>query len=130
MDVDNAAMGAGGKDAVPRDHNRDWSNEPVYPEVAAAQKRLLELDAKGRLHVFIDLHNPGPNEQRPYFFGPFNLPELSPMKQRNYGEWIKIAAESIHGPLALLPNYKVASYVKTEEERLRMSGNWVRHHAG
>jgi len=36
MDVDNAAVGAGGKDAVPRDHNRDWDDKPHYPEVAAA----------------------------------------------------------------------------------------------
>ncbi|MFT6618688.1 MAG: hypothetical protein ACJASX_001582 [Limisphaerales bacterium] len=130
MDVDNAARGAGGKDAVPRDHNRDWADQPVYPEVAAAQKRLMDLNAADQLHVFIDLHNPGPSERRPYFFGPFNLSELSPMQQRNYREWIALAAESIDGPLALLSHYKVASYVKTEEERLRMSSNWVRHNAG
>lgn len=130
MDVDNAAVGAGGKDAVPRDHNRDWSDKPVYPEVAAAQKQLVELNRNDRLHVFFDLHNPGPGEQRPYFFGPFDLPELSPMQRRNYGDWIKLASESINEPLALLPEYKIASYIKTEEERLRMSGNWVRHHAG
>jgi len=38
MDVDNAAIGAGGKEALPRDHNRDWADEPIYPEVAAAQR--------------------------------------------------------------------------------------------
>ncbi len=129
MDVDNAAMGAGGKEAVPRDHNRDWSDKPVYPEVAAAQKRLIELDAKNLLHVFIDLHNPGPGERRPYFFGPFDLPQMSPMHQRNYADWIGLAARSINGPLALLPEYKIASYIKTDEERLRMSSNWVRHHS-
>lgn len=36
MDVDNAATGNGGKEANPRDHNRDWDDHPVYPEVAAA----------------------------------------------------------------------------------------------
>ena len=33
MDVDSVAEGAGGKDAVPRVHNRDWDASPVYPEV-------------------------------------------------------------------------------------------------
>ncbi|MEO1982139.1 MAG: M14-type cytosolic carboxypeptidase, partial [Fuerstiella sp.] len=70
MDVDNVSMGAGGKDAVPRDHNRDWDDKPHYPEVAAAQKRILKLNADGRFDVFIDLHNPGGSERRPYFFGP------------------------------------------------------------
>ena len=40
IDVDNAATGNGGKEANPRDHNRDWDDQPYYPEVAAAQQRL------------------------------------------------------------------------------------------
>ena len=28
MDIDNAATGNGGKDALPQDHNRDWSDQP------------------------------------------------------------------------------------------------------
>lgn len=37
MDVDNAATGNGGKDAVPHDHNRDWSAAPHWNETVAAQ---------------------------------------------------------------------------------------------
>ena len=70
MDVDNAAIGAGGKEAVPRDHNRDWAAEPIYPEVAAAQKMIRDIHAKHGLDVFIDLHNPGANDPI-FFFGPF-----------------------------------------------------------
>jgi hypothetical protein len=128
MDVDNAAMGAGGKDAVPRDHNRDWDDKPHYPEVAAAQKRILELNADGRFDVFIDLHNPGGGERRPYFFGPVNLDELPALQQQNHARWQAISKEAISGPLPLEPQYKFATYVKTDEERNRMSANWVRNH--
>ena len=79
MDVDNAATGNGGKEADPRDHNRDWDDTPVYPEVAAAQDRLRELARSGRLTLFVDLHNPAPGDARPFFFvGPAELlPEPS-----------------------------------------------------
>ena len=128
MDVDNVAMGAGGKDAVPRDHNRDWDDKPHYPEVAAAQKRILELNADGRFDVFIDLHNPGGSERRPYFFGPINLDKLPAIQQQNHARWLAFCASSISGPLPLEPRYKFATYVRTDEERNRMSANWVRNH--
>lgn len=128
MDIDNVALGAGGKDAVPRDHNRDWDDKPVYPEVAAAQKRILTLDAVGCFDVFLDLHNPGPSERRPYFFGPMNLQKLPAIQQQNYARWIAIAQDTINGPLPLLDKYRFTTYVKTQEELNRMSGNWVRNH--
>lgn len=66
MDVDNAATGNGGKEAAPRDHNRDWDDNPVYPEVAAAQQRLRAMVKEDRLAVFLDLHNPAAGD--PTFF--------------------------------------------------------------
>ncbi|NLF71883.1 MAG: zinc carboxypeptidase [Candidatus Anammoximicrobium sp.] len=130
MDVDNVTLGAGGKDAVPRDHNRDWSDQPVYPEVAAAQQRILDLDARGRLHVFVDLHNPGPGEPRPYFFGPLDLAKMPAPQQHNYARLLALTAESMREPLPMDSKYKFATYVKTEEERGRVSGTWVRNHTG
>jgi hypothetical protein len=128
MDVDNVAMGAGGKDAVPRDHNRDWDDMPHYPEVSAAQKQILKLNADGNFDVFIDLHNPGGSERRPYFFGPANLDKLPAIQQQNHARWQAFCASAISGPLPLEPRYKFATYVKTDEERNRMSANWVRNH--
>lgn len=58
MDVDNVSTGNGGKEAAPRDHNRDWDDNPFYPEVAAAQRRLRALVQENRFAVFLDLHNP------------------------------------------------------------------------
>ncbi len=66
MDVDNTATGNGGKDALPQDHNRDWSSQPHWSEVAAAQKMVSELIQEGRMDVFLDLHNPAPGD--PTFF--------------------------------------------------------------
>ncbi len=128
MDVDNVALGAGGKDAVPRDHNRDWDDKPHYPEVAAAQKRILQLNADGKFDVFVDLHNPGGGERRPYFFGPINLDKLPSLQQQNHARWLAISKDAISGPLPLEPRYKFATYVRTKEERNRMSANWVRNH--
>lgn len=58
MDVDHVATGDGGKHARPQDHNRDWSDAPHWPEVAAVQKRLVQLSKENRLALFLDLHNP------------------------------------------------------------------------
>ena len=62
MDVDNVATGNGGKDALPHDHNRDWSEIPHWNETAAAMARVKGLTAEGRMDVFLDLHNPGPGD--------------------------------------------------------------------
>ncbi len=126
MDVDNVTLGAGGKEAEPRDHNRDWAVAPVYPEVAAAQRRLLELIEAGRLRVFLDLHNPGPGDRQPYFFGPFDYEQMSGTRRASYDRFLELAVACMTGPLAIQPKYRFATYVKTEEERDRMSGQWMR----
>lgn len=129
MDVDNAALGAGGKEAIPRDHNRDWSDEPFYPEVAAAQRMIRQIQETHGLDVFIDLHNPGASDPI-FFYGPFAFERMEPVAQRNYKRWIDLAAARIIEPRKVEPAYKIASYVQTEEERGRMSSGWVRAHVG
>lgn len=125
MDVDNAAIGAGGKEAIPRDHNRDWAAEPVYPEVAAAQRMIRDIHTRRGLDVYIDLHNPGAGDPV-FFFGPFAFERMTGIEQRNYQRWIDLAAANIIEPRKVEPKYRFASYVKTEEERGRMSSGWVR----
>jgi len=66
MDVDNTATGNGGKDALPQDHNRDWSPDPHWNEIIAAQRMIGGLIDEGRMDVFLDLHNPAPGD--PSFF--------------------------------------------------------------
>ena len=45
MDIDNVAIGAGGKDQKPHDHNRDWSDQPHWHSVAAAQEHGVVVNA-------------------------------------------------------------------------------------
>lgn len=129
MDVDNTAIGAGGKEAVPRDHNRDWTSDPFYPEVASAQRMIRNIQEKHGLDVFIDLHNPGADDPV-FFFGPFAFERMTGIQQRNYQRWIDLASASMTEPFKVQPAYRFATYVKTDEERGRMSSGWVRANAG
>ncbi|MGV3756166.1 MAG: M14 family zinc carboxypeptidase [Verrucomicrobiota bacterium] len=98
MDVDNVATGNGGKEADPRDHNRDWAEQPVHPEVAAAQKRLLALVKEHRLSLFLDLHNPAPGDRQPFFFvGPEE--NLTPQAKENRAKFLSATVTHINGPL-------------------------------
>lgn len=63
MDVDHVTTGDGGKNALPHDHNRDWSSTPHWPEVAASQQYIRCLAGEGRMSIFLDLHNPSPGNK-------------------------------------------------------------------
>lgn len=68
MDVDHVATGDGGKHALPQDHNRDWTDAPHWPEVAAVQREVLARAQEGRMAVYLDLHNPSPGATVPTFY--------------------------------------------------------------
>ncbi len=57
VDKDGVESGDQGKNRKPRDHNRDYSGESIYPSVAAIRKFVPEWSG-GRLRVAIDLHCP------------------------------------------------------------------------
>jgi hypothetical protein len=126
MDVDNAATGNGGKEANPRDHNRDWDDQPVYPEVAAAQDRLRELAKSGRCDLFLDLHDPAPDDAQPFFFvGP---PELLPEPARSLrSRFLELAGSRISGPLVLDKKPRVTGPAYHPLWR-QISGQWVTEH--
>ncbi|NDA68553.1 MAG: hypothetical protein EBY09_18285 [Verrucomicrobia bacterium] len=125
MDVDNAATGNGGKEAAPRDHNRDWDDSPVYPEVAAAQQRLRTLVKEERLAVFLDLHNPGPGDPTFFFILEHQLLKEPMIKQCErfielaYGRISKIKPLI---PMSNRPNTTGASYHPLWRN---MSASWV-----
>ncbi|MEW6306799.1 MAG: M14 family zinc carboxypeptidase [Verrucomicrobiota bacterium] len=123
MDVDNVATGNGGKEAAPRDHNRDWDEKPVYPEVAAAQQRLREFTMAQRLALFIDLHNPAPGDARPFFFvGPDEL--LPEPARTNRGKFLSLAQAHINGPLPVEAKPRVTGPGYHPLWR-QISGQWV-----
>jgi len=130
MDVDNVLRGCGGKEAEPRDHNRDWAERPIYPEVAAAQHRLRTLSETRRLRLFLDLHQPGAEQQPSFFYAPFEYTNLAAAIRANYDRFLELAVAEAVGPLHVLPNFQFATYVATPEERARMSRTWAERQAG
>lgn len=126
MDVDRVATGDGGKESDPRDHNRDWTDAPHYPEIAATQQRLLAFATEDRLAVFLDLHNPSANDRRPFFFvGPPEL--LSDVARANRERFLGLAAAMIDGPLAVDPKPRVTGQNYHPLWR-QISGQWVNDH--
>jgi hypothetical protein len=123
MDIDNTAVGNGGKEAAPQDHNRDWTDEPYHAEVAAAQRHLRRWTAENRLAVFLDLHNPGPNDKQPFFFvSPDDL--LSDAGRRNLDRFVTIGRGEITGPLGLADKTR-ASGPAYDPLWKQISKNWV-----
>ena len=57
MDLDGVERGDQGKNRKPRDHNRDYGGETLYPSVRALRKLVPEW-SRGRLAVALDLHCP------------------------------------------------------------------------
>ncbi len=128
MDVDNTATGNGGKDAVPYDHNRDWSDLPHWNETQAAQARVKELIKTGRMDVFLDLHNPGPDD--PTFFFLLDSAVLSPEmadRQRRFADlgYRLISQAKPMIPMSVNPKMIGANYSKRWRE---MSAHWVSLH--
>lgn len=126
MDVDNVATGNGGKEQLPHDHNRDWSSDPYFPAVRAAQQRLREYDEAGRLRLFIDLHNPGPKGDHANFFvPPYN--RMSANRRRAYERFLAACARSMIGPIPFRrePHQTGSDY---DEHWKHMSATWVMLH--
>ncbi len=123
MDMDSVELGAGGKSQKPQDHNRDWSDDPHWPEVRATQKAIREADEKGMLDLFIDLHNPGPKDRNPYFYVP---PKelLSTPRQANLRRFLNCAKAEITGPLTF-EGKTIESGKSYDPNWDKISKNWV-----
>lgn len=123
MDIDNTATGNGGKDALPQDHNRDWSEKPHWNEVVAAQNRIREFIQQDRMAVFLDLHNPGPGDKKAFFYV---LPEdiVKPAMLAARNDFIARAAANIGKvyPMQTQPKYDGPKYHPLWKQ---MSGTWV-----
>ncbi|EDY19941.1 hypothetical protein CfE428DRAFT_2530 [Chthoniobacter flavus Ellin428] len=126
MDIDHVTTGDGGKEAIPQDHNRDWSDAPHWPEVAAAQKRLAALSAEKRLDVFLDLHNPGASDLGSYFYtGEDSLLREIGLQRRE--RFLALAREHLTGPIPYDPKTR-ASGKNYHPLWRQISNNWVAVH--
>lgn len=127
MDVDNVAIGAGGKNQLPQDHNRDWTDDPYHPAVAAAQEQIKAMNARGEFDLFLDLHNPGANSKNPFFYiTPRKL--LTERGVRNLDHFLAAARAEMTDPLAFKGETEESgeSYDKKWQA---ISKNWVSFHA-
>jgi len=123
MDVDNVERGAGGKNQVPHDHNRDWIEQPVFPAVLAAQKKITEMHQAGRMDFFIDLHNPAPDDGMPFFF--VSPPEmLTPRGRQNTDNFVTAVRKEMVGPMKLSPNTRPSGPAYDKNWKA-ISKNWV-----
>jgi len=123
MDIDNAAIGAGGKEEKPHDHNRDWSDAPHWPAVAAAQARIAEQDKLGQFDLFVDLHNPDAGSKQPFFFiSPRD--KLGELQLRNLDHFLAAAKLEITGPLPIAKDTR-ESGPGYDQGWKQISKNWV-----
>lgn len=126
MDVDNTATGNGGKEALPQDHNRDWTEKPNWNEVAAAQRQIKQWASEGRMDVFLDLHNPGASDLKAFFYaGPDDM--LKERARENWKTFLKESHEQISPVMPMLDGPKItgASYHPLWRQ---ISRNWVQLH--
>ncbi|MEY3176380.1 MAG: hypothetical protein RLZZ436_4294 [Planctomycetota bacterium] len=125
MDVDNVATGNGGKNAIPHDHNRDWSAQPVWKETLAAQRRVSDLIAEGRMDVFLDLHNPAPGD--PSFFYILDRSELQEPMISLRDRFIDLAYKRISRIKPLIPMSNTPKTTGAAYHPLwrQISANWV-----
>ncbi len=125
MDIDNTATGNGGKNALPHDHNRDWSSEPHWNEILAAQRRIHGLIDEHRMDVFLDLHNPAPGDPTFFYVLPREMLEEPMLSLRDrfidlaYGRISKIKPLI---PMSNKPKVTGASYHPLWRQ---ISSNWV-----
>lgn len=124
MDIDNVAIGAGGKGQKPQDHNRDWSDEPHWASVAAAQREIRNMNEAHGCDLFIDLHNPGANTKNPYFYiTPRNV--LSEVGNRNLDRFLRDVKQDMTGPLAFRGKTIESGAAYDKALWKRISKNWV-----
>lgn len=124
MDIDNVHRGAGGKNQVPQDHNRDWTDQPFHRSVEAAQDAIRRLNAEGRLDLFIDLHNPSAADREPYFYTP---PDelLSETGRRNLAQFLAAARQEMTGPLPFKGRTIPSGQKYDPKHWQAISKNWV-----
>ncbi|MCI0360573.1 MAG: M14-type cytosolic carboxypeptidase [Planctomycetaceae bacterium] len=127
MDIDSTATGNGGKECLPQDHNRDWTDRPHHAEVAAAQKHLRQWADEKRLALFVDLHNPGPGDMQPFFYC---CPDssLTEAGRTNLDRFLTLCRGEMNGPLALADKPRTSGPAYDPLWR-QMSKNWVAAHA-
>ena len=127
VDTDGVLDGDQGKNRRPRDHNRDYQGESIYPETAAIRRRVPAW-GDGRLRVTLDLHCPWirgvETNERIYIVGSPDRRIWA--EQQHFGELIE---KHRRGPLPYLAAdslpFGQAWNVGSNESTGRSFGRWA-----
>jgi hypothetical protein len=103
VDKDGVEQGDQGKNRKPHDHNRDYGQQSIYPEVQA----IKELDRAVNFTFALDFHCPTlvmPDHQVIYFVGAKAHPPHNLANVTEFARWIKqgLPPEAPVGPLVWL----------------------------
>ena len=97
VDLDGVEDGDQGKGRFPHDHNRDYGEEPLYPEIREI-KNLLRSETDSRWKIALDLHCPfvvGDDcNHHIYLVG-----SEDPLNARLQSRFARILEASLSGPL-------------------------------
>ncbi|MFH5804068.1 M14 family zinc carboxypeptidase [Alienimonas sp. DA493] len=128
MDVDNVATGNGGKNALPHDHNRDWSDAPRWKEVIHARRKIAGLIAEGRMDVFLDLHNPAPGDKTFFYALPAEHLKASAVPLRD--RFVELTLARLRRPDVAIPVSDRTKPTGADYSPLwrQMSATWVNLH--
>ncbi|MBN1342381.1 MAG: peptidase M14 [Phycisphaerae bacterium] len=131
MDKDGVEAGDQGKNRRPRDHNRDYAGESLYPSVRALRE-LVPRWSQGRLRLAMDLHCPyirGDQSERLYQVG-----QKAPgvwAQQRAFG---RILEETRVGPIPYRAENDLPFGVSWNTEKNygagKCCGSWARELPG
>lgn len=103
VDTDGVQDGDQGKNRKPHDHNRDYGEKSIYPEVQA----IKDLHDKQQFRFAVDFHCPTlvmPDHQVMYFVGARRHPAYNLENVTEFARWIKqgLPKSAPHGPLVWL----------------------------
>lgn len=103
VDKDGVEKGDQGKNRKPYDHNRDYGENSIYPEV----KAIKSLHAQNNFKYALDIHCPTlvmKDHQVMYFVGAKKFPPNNLLNVQLFAERIKngLPADAPHGPLVWL----------------------------
>ena len=103
VDKDGVEDGDQGKNRKPHDHNRDYGEKSIYPEVQA----IKDLDRKHDFRFSLDFHCPTlvmQDHQVMYFVGAKGHPVYNFDNVSEFTKWIRkgLPENAPHGPLVWL----------------------------
>ncbi len=102
MDKDGVENGEQGKNRDPRDHNRDYSGDPIHNSTATLRNIIPEW-SQGKLKIALDLHCPllkGEHSEYIFLVGsPF------PKTEKNQLQFTKLLEENTIGELSFYKKY-------------------------